>query len=121
MCKTNTSLNDPRQRKKRLAFSCSKKLSALLRRITFIHDGDFVCLNCLHSFKTENNFKPIEKVCKDKDFCGILMPSEKDNILGFNQYMKSDKMLYIIYADIESFIKKIDGCANNPEKFSTTK
>ena len=43
------------------------------------------------------------------------MPSEKDNILGFNQYMKSDKMLYIIYADIESFIKKIVGCANNPD------
>ena len=34
------------------------------------------------------------------------MPSEKDNILKFNQYMKSDKMLYIIYADIERLIKK---------------
>ena len=35
--------------------------------------------------------------------------------------MKSDKMPYIIYADLESSIKKIDGCANNPEKPSTTK
>ena len=35
--------------------------------------------------------------------------------------MKSNKMLYIIYADIESLIKKIDGCENNPEKSSTTK
>ena len=35
--------------------------------------------------------------------------------------MKSDKMPYIIYADLESLIKKIDGCANNPEKPSTTK
>ena len=49
------------------------------------------------------------------------MPSEKDNILEFNQYMKSDKMPYIIYADIESLIRKIDGCANNPENSSTTK
>ena len=49
------------------------------------------------------------------------MPLEKDKILGFNQYMKSDKIPYIIYADIESFIKKIDGCANNPENSSTTK
>ena len=31
-----------------------------------------------------------------------LMPSEKDGILEFNQYMKSDKMPYIIYADMES-------------------
>ena len=30
-------------------------------------------------------------------------------------------MQYIIYADIESLIRKRDGCANNPEKSSTTK
>ena len=35
--------------------------------------------------------------------------------------MKSDKILYIIYADTEPLIKKIDGCTNNPENFSTTK
>ena len=35
--------------------------------------------------------------------------------------MKSDKMPYIIYADIESFIKEIDGCADNLENSSTTK
>ena len=34
------------------------------------------------------------------------MSSEKDNILQFNQYMKSDKISYIIYADTESLIKK---------------
>ena len=49
------------------------------------------------------------------------MPSEKDKILEFNQCRKSDKMPYIIYADIESLIRKIDECANNPENSSTTK
>ena len=34
------------------------------------------------------------------------MPLEKDNILEFNQYMKPDKMPYIIYGNIESMIKK---------------
>ena len=48
------------------------------------------------------------------------MPSEKDNILEFNQYMKLDKTRYIIYGDIESLIKKIDGCVFNPENSSTT-
>ena len=33
--------------------------------------------------------------------------------------MKSDEMPYIIYADIESLIKNIDGRANNPEDSST--
>ena len=35
--------------------------------------------------------------------------------------MKSDKMPYITYPDMESLIKKIDGCANNPETSSTTR
>ena len=35
--------------------------------------------------------------------------------------MKSDKMPYIIYYDIESLIRNIDGCANNPKKSSSIK
>ena len=57
----------------------------------------------------------------NKDFCGIVMLFQKENILQFNQFMKSDKMPYIIYADLESLIKKIGRCANNPEKSSGTK
>ena len=34
--------------------------------------------------------------------------NKENNILEFNQYMKSDKMSYIIYADIECLIKKIN-------------
>ena len=49
------------------------------------------------------------------------MPSEKDKILEFNQYMKSHKMPYTIYSDIEFLIKKIDGCADNPKNSSATK
>ena len=32
--------------------------------------------------------------------------------------MKPDKTPYIIYADFESLIKKIDNCKNNTEKSS---
>ena len=49
------------------------------------------------------------------------MPPPKDNILQFNQYMKSDKMPFTIYADLESLIKKIGRSANNPEKSSLIK
>ena len=56
----------------------------------------------------------MRKYVKNKVFCRNVMPSEKDEILEFNQYMKSDKMPRIIYAEIESLIKKkIDGCAKN--------
>ena len=51
----------------------------------------------------------------------MLMPSEKDKILEFNQYMKPDKMPCNIHADIEYLLKKIDGSSNNPESSLTTK
>ena len=44
------------------------------------------------------------------------MPSEETKILEFNKYCKSDKTPFIIYADLESLIKKIDKCKDNPEK-----
>ena len=84
-----------------------KNLPALLRRITSKNNGDFCCLNC-HSFRTENKLKSHEKLCKNKDLSGIIMPSEENKILEFDQYMKSDKMPYIIYADIDSLILIID-------------
>ena len=49
------------------------------------------------------------------------MPSEKDNTLEFNQYIKLDEITYIIYIDIESLIRKENGCAINPENSSTIK
>ena len=49
------------------------------------------------------------------------MSSENTKILEFNQYQKSDKAPFIIYADFERIIEKIDGCKNNPENSSTTK
>ena len=36
----------------------------------------------------------------------LVIPSGKDNTLEFNQYIKLDKMPYIIYADIKALIKK---------------
>ena len=49
------------------------------------------------------------------------MPSKGTKILQFNQYPKSDKAPFIIYADLECIIEKIDGCKNNPETSSTSK
>ena len=98
-----------------------KKLSTLLRGITSKHHDAFYCLNCVHSFKTENKLKSYEKVCTNKNFCGCVMPSGKKKRLECNQYIKSDEMPCIIFPDIESLVRKIDRCAINPEKSSTMK
>ena len=68
----------PNEEKGQWHYLAVKKLSALLHGITSKHKGDFYCLNCLRSFRAEN--KSHEKVCKNKDLCGIVMSSKKDNI-----------------------------------------
>ena len=45
---------------------------------------------------------------------------EDTKILEFNQHELFDKAPFIIYADLECTIEKIDGCKNNPENSSTT-
>ena len=49
------------------------------------------------------------------------MASEDTKILEFNQYKKSYKAPFIIYADLECIIDKVDGCKNNPKNSLTTK
>ena len=61
------------------------KCSSLLRRIWSKHHDDFYCLDILHFFPTENVLKFHEKLYENKDFCGFVFPTQKNNILEFNQ------------------------------------
>ena len=79
----------------------------------------------LHSFRAKNKLESRKKLRKNKNFvmsnmpCN--MPSEGTKILEFYQYQKSTKTPFIIYADLECIIEKIDGCKSNPENSSITK
>ena len=63
-----------------------KSLFALLRGITSNDNGDFYCMNCLLSFRTEHKLKKYKKVCENFDYCYVEIP--------------------IIYADLESLLEK---------------
>ena len=94
-----------------MALFCSKKkLSTLLRGITSKNNGEFYYLNYLYSFKTKTKLESHKKACENKDFRNVVMPSEDTKILEFNEYQKSDKAPFIIYAYLEFIIEKIDGC-----------
>ena len=98
-----------------------KTLPALLRGITSKYYVGFYCLNCSHSFATENKHESHKKVFEDKDFCNVVMSFKDAKILEFNQYQKSDKATFIIYPDFDCLIEKIDECKKYPENSSTTK
>ena len=97
-----------------------KSLSALLRGITDNNNGDYFCFNCFHAYTTRNALKEHEKLCDNHDYCNVEMPEEDNKILKYNQGEKSMKVRFIIYADLECLLKKMNTCHNNPEKSSTT-
>ena len=98
-----------------------KNLSALLRGITSNHKGAFYCLNCLHSYNTKDKLKKYENVCKNHDYCYVQMSKENDKLLKYNHRENSMKVPFVIYADLESLLEKMNTCYNNPKKSSTTK
>ena len=98
-----------------------KSLSALLRKVTSTNNRYFYCLNCLHSFRTENKLKAYENICKDHDYCYLKIPSEYNKILKYNPGEKSMKSPFIIYANLESLLEKLGTCHNNPNRSTTTK
>ena len=80
------------------------KNSALLRGIHSRNNGDFYCLNHFLLFRTKK-LESQKRVSENKDFCGVVMPSQEAKILQFDQYQKFDKTPSFIYGDLESLIK----------------
>ena len=98
----------------KLYYLVAKKFSALFSKITPKHDGKFYNSNCLHSFRTENKLKEHENVCRNHDYYYIEISKEITNILHYNLGEKSMKFRFIIYADMETLLEKINKCYSNP-------
>ena len=98
-----------------------KSLSALLRGVTGSNHGDFYCLNCFHAYTTENKLESHKKICQNHHYCCVEMPNEDNKILKYNHGEKSMKAPFIIYADFESLLEKMDTRYDSSEKSSTAK
>ena len=75
----------------------------------------------METFKRENRLKKHKKVCENHGYCYAEMPEEDNKILKDNQGEKSMRVSFIIYADLECLLEKMNTCHNNPEKSSRTK
>ena len=65
--------------------------------------GDFYCLNCLQFYclNCQTSLNHIKKVCENKYFCNVIVPSKNTKILEFNQYQKFDKA-HLLFTQILS-------------------
>ena len=102
-------------------YSVVKNLSGLLRGITSNNKEDFYCLNCFHSYSTENKLEAHKKICENHDYCHVEMPTKNNNIIKCNHGEKSMKLQLVIYADLECLLEKMSTCINNPNESYTTK
>ena len=98
-----------------------KSLSGLLTGTTSDHNEDFYCLNCFHSYRTKNKLEAHKKICENRDYCRVEMPTNDNNIIKYNPGEKSIKLPFVVYANLECLLEKMSTCYNNPEESSTTK
>ena len=92
---------------KKYHYLAVKSISALLRGITSNHNGDFYCLNCLHSYRTKGKLKKHEKVCNNHDYCYVKMPNDFEEILKYNPGEKSLKVPFMIFVNLECLLRKM--------------
>ena len=98
-----------------------RPLSRLFREITSNNHGDFYCLGCLHSFRTDNALKKHERLCGNNDYCYVEMPTENSNTLKYNHGEKSLKVPFTIYTDLKCLLIKQQSCQSNPNDSHTEK
>ena len=96
-----------------------RSLSALFRVITSNNNGDFYCLGCLHSFRTDNALKKHKRLCNNHDYCHVEMPTDDNNTLKSIHGEKSLKLPWVIYANFECLLIKQQSCQNNPKESYT--
>lgn len=92
------------------------KLSALLN-IILKHNGDFCCLNCLYSFRTEERRDSCEKIFKYNKYCKFVMSNKLYILIS----QKSIKVSFVIYVNFITILEKANVCDNNPEAPDSTK
>ena len=96
-------------------------ISALLASQLNKHKGTrHFCLRCLNSFKSKKSLDDHKEYCYNNECVKTIMP-EEGTILRFKNFLHSEKVPFIVYADTEALIKEMHNCDPNPQKSYTKK
>ena len=112
--------------KEKTHYCLVKNISALLSSQINKHKGACdICLNCFNCFNISKNDEE-DKLEKHKEYCyknecvKISMPP-KGTYLRFKNFHRSEKAPFVIYADFECKIIRMDNCDPDPNKSYTKK
>ena len=91
------------------------KLSSLLASQINNHKGTrYFCLRCLNNFDCLKSLNEHKEFCYSHECTKINMP-EKGTMLHFKNFHHSEKVPFIVYADLEALIKEMHNCDPNPQ------
>ena len=92
-----------------------KSMSRLLSMQTSKHkEKCFICRRCLNSFNSEGSLAKHTDYCSSHEAIKIEMPQE-GSTLKFENFVRSMRVPFVVYADFESFTHKLDTSQPNPE------
>ena len=98
-----------------------KSLSGLLTEITSNHKEDFYYINCFHSYRTKNKLEAHKKICENRDYCRVEMPTKDNNTIKYNYGEKPIKLPFVLYADLECLLEEMSTCYNNQKNHQQLK
>ena len=96
-------------------------ISALLASQLNNHKGTrHFCLRCLNSFKCKKSLDDHKEYCYNNECVKTIMP-EKGSMLRLKNFLHSEKVPFIVYADTEALVKEMHNCDPDPHKSYTKK
>ena len=98
-----------------------KDLDRFLSRTKTHQSKMHFCCYCLHAFTKEESKQEHIKNCSRHEAQRIELPVEgRNDILEFQEYEKTLKVPFAIYADFETLVTKVDTCQPDPDCSAST-
>ncbi|XP_076298323.1 LOW QUALITY PROTEIN: uncharacterized protein LOC143217668 [Lasioglossum baleicum] len=70
----------------------------------------FICDRCLHYFPSNERLRAHERDCAELNRCAIVLPTEDDKWLSFGNYIWKEPIPFVVYADLECTLEKMEDC-----------
>ena len=98
-----------------------QNLNRFLSRTNTHHAQLYFCPYCLHGFGKDISLQEHKMYCWRHGAQRIELPiKDKNDILQFEDYHKTLKVPFVIYADTEAIIEKVETCQPNPDRSAST-
>lgn len=90
-----------------------------------LNEGDkhssYHCGRCLQGFQTKEKLTSHKENCNGVGGTAVRIEMSKNKYIKFENHKNQLEVPYIIIADFEAILEKIDACESDPKKSSTTK